>query len=391
MATGVRWQPPRLRGPEDDAEAREATWLELVYDLVFVVAVSELARRLEEAISWHAVATFGLLFVPLWWVWMSSRLYNDRFARDDLGQRLLTFLQLLPVAGLDLTIGQATGARLRGFVLSYLLARAILIALWLRSGRAVPAARPLTTRLAIGSAVGLLPWGLSLVVPAPGRYGLWALGSAVDLLTPLTTFGLQARLPRLDPKRLPERYRVFIVIVLGEAVAGAIRAVAASHRLPLLSGALALAIAFGLGWACFDGPLGRPGRGGWRGTAAGYLLLPLASLITALGAGITDVVTQGGEVPAAAGRWLACGALAVALLALAGLDVALAPPRRCAGGAFQAGAIRVAAAGLALVVGGLGSGVAAAGLVGLLALVVAAQTLLGLGALPLPQFADRPS
>ena len=39
-------QPPRLRGGEDD-EARRANWLELFYDLVFVVAVSQVAHNLK--------------------------------------------------------------------------------------------------------------------------------------------------------------------------------------------------------------------------------------------------------------------------------------------------------------------------------------------------------
>jgi len=38
-------QPPRLRGGEDD-EARRVTWLELFYDLVFVVAMSQVAHNL---------------------------------------------------------------------------------------------------------------------------------------------------------------------------------------------------------------------------------------------------------------------------------------------------------------------------------------------------------
>jgi low temperature requirement protein LtrA len=35
-------QPPQLRIGEDSEEHRHATWLELFYDLVFVVAISNL-------------------------------------------------------------------------------------------------------------------------------------------------------------------------------------------------------------------------------------------------------------------------------------------------------------------------------------------------------------
>ena len=40
-------QPPQLRIGEDSEEHRHATWLELFYDLVFVVAISQLAHNLQ--------------------------------------------------------------------------------------------------------------------------------------------------------------------------------------------------------------------------------------------------------------------------------------------------------------------------------------------------------
>ena len=55
-------EPPRLRGGEGD-EARRATWLELFYDLVFVVAVSQVAHNLSKARTKHRLAAAGVLFI----------------------------------------------------------------------------------------------------------------------------------------------------------------------------------------------------------------------------------------------------------------------------------------------------------------------------------------
>ena len=41
-------QPPRVRVGESDERPRRATWLKLFYDLVLVVAVSQLAHRLSQ-------------------------------------------------------------------------------------------------------------------------------------------------------------------------------------------------------------------------------------------------------------------------------------------------------------------------------------------------------
>ena len=51
-------RPPRLR---------HATWMELFYDLVFVVAVSALGGRLSDDYSPAGILQFVGLFVPVWW------------------------------------------------------------------------------------------------------------------------------------------------------------------------------------------------------------------------------------------------------------------------------------------------------------------------------------
>ena len=82
-----QWQPPRLRLFED--VQRRATWLELVYDLVFVVAVAELAGVLAAGPDAGGVLTFVGLFVPIWWAWAGYVFYANRFDTDDVSHRLL--------------------------------------------------------------------------------------------------------------------------------------------------------------------------------------------------------------------------------------------------------------------------------------------------------------
>lgn len=60
------WQAPQLR-IDEEAEERRATWLELFYDLVFVVAIAQLAHKLNEDVSLSGLIGFVVLFVPVWW------------------------------------------------------------------------------------------------------------------------------------------------------------------------------------------------------------------------------------------------------------------------------------------------------------------------------------
>ena len=90
MAAASNWHdPPRLRALEDDGDERHATWLELFFDLVFVVAVAQLADGLGEDPSVHGFLVFAGLFVAVWWAWVGYTFYADRFDTDDPPHRIL--------------------------------------------------------------------------------------------------------------------------------------------------------------------------------------------------------------------------------------------------------------------------------------------------------------
>ncbi|MEI1375203.1 MAG: low temperature requirement protein A [Nostoc sp.] len=102
-------QPPRLRIGEDTEEERRATWLELFYDLVFVVAVSQLAHNLNEDISLSGLFGFVVLFIPVWWSWIGTTFYANRFDSDDVGHRLLIGIQMLTAAAMAINIHHGLG------------------------------------------------------------------------------------------------------------------------------------------------------------------------------------------------------------------------------------------------------------------------------------------
>lgn len=86
----TRIRPPRLRTEGTAVDTRHATWLELCLDLVFVVAIVQLAHGLHDALTWAGVLGFVALFVPVWRAWISSTFYATRFGTDDVEYRLLT-------------------------------------------------------------------------------------------------------------------------------------------------------------------------------------------------------------------------------------------------------------------------------------------------------------
>ena len=83
---------------------RRATWLELFYDLVFVVVIFQLAHNLEEDFSLYGFLGFLALFVPVWWSWTGAAFYATRFDTDDLGHRILVLLQMVGAAFLAVNV-----------------------------------------------------------------------------------------------------------------------------------------------------------------------------------------------------------------------------------------------------------------------------------------------
>jgi Bacterial low temperature requirement A protein (LtrA) len=92
-----RWKSPRLRINTDGEESNHASWVELFFDLVFVVAIAELSHTLEQHLSWHGFIQFAALFLPCWWAWVLVTFYVDRYETDDPTHRILILSTMLAV------------------------------------------------------------------------------------------------------------------------------------------------------------------------------------------------------------------------------------------------------------------------------------------------------
>jgi low temperature requirement protein LtrA len=131
---------------------------------------------------------------------------------------------------------------------------------------------------------------------------------------------IQAQVSRIDliSSSVVERFGLLTIIVLGEVIVGVVSGVAGHPHLSWLAGGSALLgmlIAIGLWWIYFDfvsghAPIPRIGmRLLWI-----YLHLPITMGITAVGAGILNVVEHAGESLPPAVRWLLVAAIAVVLV-----------------------------------------------------------------------------
>lgn len=242
-------RPPRLHL----GRAGSASRLELFFDLAYVLVILELAHSLYLDMSWHGLLVMAGLFTTLWFSWMGFTLYANRFDTDDLIFRLAKLAATGAIAGCAASASDAVGKFAVPFAASFLVGRVILLALYARAWRHVADARPtINVYLACVTASTVL-WAVSIAVPAPGRYWLWAIAVGVDALGPALATLRDDRLP-LHIEHLPERFGLLVILVLGEALGGAARGTHdASWAGPSLAvGVLGLLVAASLWWTYFD-------------------------------------------------------------------------------------------------------------------------------------------
>jgi low temperature requirement protein LtrA len=318
------WQPPGRY--EDRALDRRVTFLELFFDLVFVVVVSQLARRLAAHPSWSGVGWFVFLFYAVWSCWLNGTLYHDLHTTNDVSVRVFTFAQMLAVAVMAVFIGDVPEEGAAGFALAYAANTLVLVILWFRTGVHDPHHRPGSFPYSAGYLISALLFAFSAAFQGPVTYWLWAAALAAQVIGLIV--GMHRWTPPVSQEgeaiiattpSLVERMGLFVIIVLGEVIVGAVNGMADLYPLHadgIVIGLLGVLVAIGLWWIYFDLVSHRPPVP--RFTQLWLNLhFPLVVAIAAGGAAVLNTVDRVGMPLPDAVRWLLVATLAAALLSIA--------------------------------------------------------------------------
>jgi low temperature requirement protein LtrA len=289
------FSPPRLRTRLGEEERRRATWLELFFDLVFVVAITELAGALVENHSVTGFLRFAALFLPVYIAWQGYTFYADRFDSDDLGFRVALFAAMVAIAAMAVQIRDvAHGIHSAGFAVSYVILRSIMLVLYWRAWRAVLEARPLIRLYGLGYAVAVAIWVVSLAFSPPARYVVWGIAIALELSLPPLGTRIHRRVPT-SASHVPERWALFTMIVMGESVVAIAVATASSHwhAVSAIAAVVGFASVAAAWWLYFDRQADVVLSGTRRSVVIySYAHLPLLMGLAATGAGVRLLIER---------------------------------------------------------------------------------------------------
>jgi low temperature requirement protein LtrA len=318
---------PVIRDDEEKALTRKVTWLELFFDLFFVVVVAQLSAHLSSHPDFQGIKEFVMLFVPTWWVWIGNTYYNERFETGGLENRLFTLLLMIPVSGMAVFARNGLLQSYTGFALSYAFARLLIVFLWLYGGYHNPVFRPVSHRYISGFALSVLLVSMSVFFSISWAKVIFGTALFIDLITPVFTLKAQTKLPRFSTSKLPERYGLFVIIVLGETIVAVISGI--SNRITLnievaLSALSGIIIGFGFWWIYFDSVVQQPvKRGIWKAFSWSYLHLLLLMGIVSVGAGILRSILTTDRLLTLPEALLLAGASGFTLLVIATLQLTL--------------------------------------------------------------------
>jgi low temperature requirement protein LtrA len=207
-----------LLGRNINEENRSATPLELFYDLIFVVAIANLATAFHHDYVnnhiGHGIVSFVMVFLAIWWAWSQYTWFASSFDNDSTGFRLATLWQMVGALVIAAGVEAAFNGEFTIVVIGYVITRLSAIYLWYKVAGDNPKFKITGKRYAVGILLCQLGWitqnffEFSYFIFA----GLWLF----EILVPY--YAESHTQTQFHSEHIEERLGLLTIIVLGESI-----------------------------------------------------------------------------------------------------------------------------------------------------------------------------
>ncbi|HST54525.1 MAG TPA: low temperature requirement protein A [Solirubrobacteraceae bacterium] len=204
---------PRVSAVMRDDE--RVTSLELFFDLVFVLALTQCTALMAATPTWEGLLKGVLVLGVLWWSWVGYAWLTSVVDPEEGSVRLAIFLAMAALLVAALCVPGAFGSEALLFACSYGVVRVAHILLFVLASRDDDALRSSVIGLAISTAIGVGLLLLAALADGWLQLTLWALALVLDAGGPLL-FGADGW--KLVPGHFAERHGLIVIIALGESI-----------------------------------------------------------------------------------------------------------------------------------------------------------------------------
>jgi low temperature requirement protein LtrA len=244
---------PRSRAPRLSATRREGervTPLELFFDLVFVLAITQCTALMADHPTWSGLAQGLLVLGVLWWAWVGYAWLTSVIDPEEGAVRLVMFAAMAALLIVALCVPDAFGDLALTFALTYGVFRVAHIALFILASPEDDALRHSVLGLAVSTAVGVGLLTAASFFDGFAQGALWALALFLDMAGP---YFINAEGWRLVPGHFAERHGLIVIIALGESIVAIGVGAAGALDLGIATVAvLGVALAAAQWWIYFD-------------------------------------------------------------------------------------------------------------------------------------------
>jgi low temperature requirement protein LtrA len=250
MGGSTETRHPRLDGIRREGE--RVTPLELFFDLVFVLAITQCTGLMSHQQSWSGLVQGLLILAVLWWAWVGYAWLTSVVDPEALAIRGVIFGAMAALLIVAICVQEAFGSLALAFALGIGAFRAAHIALFMLAGAEADDDDLRRSVIGLGISTAIAVGILLLASPFDGvaQGALWALAIFLDMAGPYF-FGTEGW--KLVPGHFAERHGLIVIIALGESIVAIGLGAAGELDLGIGTAAvLGIFLAAALWWTYFD-------------------------------------------------------------------------------------------------------------------------------------------
>lgn len=231
-------------------EGERVTPLELFFDLVFVLAITQCTALMSHHPTWEGLVQGLLVLGMLWWSWTAYSWLTSTVDPEEGAVRLIMIGAMAALLLVSLCVPEAFGSLGLAFALIYGVVRVAHIGLFMLASPEDDGLRHSVLGLAASSFVAVALLATASLFDGWAQGALWALALFLDMAGP---YFVGSEGWKLVPGHFAERHGLIVIIALGESIV-AIGVGAAGHVTFGIATAAVLGVALtaAMWWIYFD-------------------------------------------------------------------------------------------------------------------------------------------
>lgn len=196
-------------------QEHKVTSLELFFDLVFVLAFTQVTTKLAHDQTWAGLGRALLVLAVLWWCWGGYAWLTNAFDPESKLMRLPVFIAMAAMLIAALAVPEAFAENALIFALAYFIVRVIHIGLFLAGSRDNAELFKAVARLTPAMFIAPTLIVVSTAFDGWAQAAVWIVAIVIDFSGPYISGsdGWQ-----VAPDHFAERFGLIVIIALGESI-----------------------------------------------------------------------------------------------------------------------------------------------------------------------------